>query len=98
MDPSREEKIAAADPSRDEKIVASAPDPDNAGDDENLKVDPMDTARVIDRAAERKLCLKFDVRLIPVLAIMCMFTYLARGKIEALPLSFICHWPILTFA
>jgi hypothetical protein len=65
MDPSRE------DPSRDEKIIASAPGPDNIGDDENLKVDPIDTARVIDKTAERKLCLKFDVRLMPVLAIMC---------------------------
>jgi hypothetical protein len=30
-----------------------------------------DTARVIDHQAERKLCRKFDVRILPVLAVMC---------------------------
>lgn len=30
-----------------------------------------ETARVLDKAAERRLCLKFDVRLMPVLALMC---------------------------
>jgi hypothetical protein len=30
-----------------------------------------ETARVVDRIAERQLCRKFDVRLMPVLAIMC---------------------------
>ena len=30
-----------------------------------------DTARVVDHIAERALCRKFDVRLMPVLAIMC---------------------------
>lgn len=28
-------------------------------------------ARVVDHVAERKLCWKFDIRLMPVLAIMC---------------------------
>lgn len=30
-----------------------------------------DTARVLDHKAERSLALKFDIRLMPVLAIMC---------------------------
>ena len=33
--------------------------------------DDYETARVIDHQAERALCRKFDVRLMPVLAIMC---------------------------
>ena len=36
-------------------------------------VDQADTAHVLDKAAERRLCFKFDVRLMPVLAIMCKF-------------------------
>lgn len=30
-----------------------------------------ETARIVDHIAERQLCRKFDVRLMPVLAIMC---------------------------
>lgn len=30
-----------------------------------------ETARVVDHVAERKLCRKFDIRLLPVLAVMC---------------------------
>ena len=30
-----------------------------------------ETARVVDHIAERQLCRKFDVRLMPVLAVMC---------------------------
>lgn len=41
-------------------------------DDNGSKaVDHVETARVIDKAAERRLCLKFDIRLMPVLALMC---------------------------
>jgi hypothetical protein len=32
---------------------------------------PDETARVLDHAAETKLALKFDVRILPVLAVMC---------------------------
>jgi hypothetical protein len=36
-------------------------------------VDPLhDVARVIDHKAERALCRKFDLRLLPNLAFMCM--------------------------
>lgn len=36
--------------------------------------DDEETARVVDHIAERQLCRKFDVRLMPVLAIMCKFS------------------------
>lgn len=29
------------------------------------------TARVLDHPAERSLCFKFDIRILPVLAVMC---------------------------
>lgn len=32
---------------------------------------PAESARIVDHIAERQLCRKFDVRLMPVLAIMC---------------------------
>lgn len=51
---------------------------DHKDDKENGSINdvPVDTevaetARVVDRIAERQLCRKFDVRLMPVLAIMC---------------------------
>lgn len=36
--------------------------------------DQAHTAHVLDKVAERRLCFKFDVRLMPVLAIMCKFS------------------------
>lgn len=45
---------------------------------------PLESARVVDHAAERKLCLKFDVRMLPVLAVMCK---------EFIPL----HFPFFSF-
>lgn len=30
-----------------------------------------ETAEVIDHKAERRLCLRFDIRILPVLAVMC---------------------------
>ncbi|KAM4062742.1 major facilitator superfamily protein [Hirsutella rhossiliensis] len=41
-----------------------------------------ETARVIDHAAERSLCLKFDVRILPVLAIMYLFNALDKGNLS----------------
>lgn len=36
------------------------------------KYDDMEvTARVVDHAAERSLAFKFDIRILPVLAVMC---------------------------
>jgi transposase-like protein len=40
-------------------------------DDTLPDVTEGETARVVDHIAERQLCRKFDVRLMPVLAIMC---------------------------
>ncbi len=34
-----------------------------------------ETARIVDHAAERALCRKFDFRLLPVLALMCKSTF-----------------------
>ncbi|KAK2072611.1 hypothetical protein P8C59_006953 [Phyllachora maydis] len=42
----------------------------------------VDTARVIDRAAEARLCRKFDVRILPVLAVMYLFNALDKGNIS----------------
>jgi hypothetical protein len=38
-----------------------------------LKDSFPETARVLDHEAERALCRKFDFRLLPILAFMCMF-------------------------
>ena len=35
--------------------------------------DEYQTARITDHRAERKLCFKFDIRLLPVIAIMCPY-------------------------
>ncbi|KAK0388078.1 hypothetical protein NLU13_4322 [Sarocladium strictum] len=39
------------------------------------------TAQVIDHEAEKKLCWKFDIRLMPVLAIMYLFNALDKGNL-----------------
>lgn len=39
-----------------------------------------DTARVVDPIAERRLCRKFDIRLLPVLAVMCELHYISNLK------------------
>lgn len=49
--------------------------------DEYAKNEPCDdtsraAAAAVDQAAERSLCFKFDVRLMPVLSIMCKFASL----------------------
>ncbi|EQL02944.1 Major facilitator superfamily transporter [Ophiocordyceps sinensis CO18] len=41
-----------------------------------------ETARVVDRAAERSLCFKFDVRILPVLAVMYLFNALDKGNLS----------------
>lgn len=49
-------------------------DKENALFDDTVDVEDRNdatTARVVDHIAERQLCRKFDVRLMPVLAIMC---------------------------
>lgn len=39
------------------------------------------TARVLDHAAEVKLCRKFDVRILPILAVMYLFNALDKGNL-----------------
>lgn len=41
-----------------------------------------DVARVIDHKAERALCRKFDIRLMPVLALMYLFNALDKGNLS----------------
>ncbi|KAG6037829.1 hypothetical protein E4U41_004698, partial [Claviceps citrina] len=41
-----------------------------------------DDTRVIDQAAERSLCFKFDLRLMPLLAIMYLFNALDKGNLS----------------
>ncbi|KAL6870355.1 major facilitator superfamily domain-containing protein [Trichoderma novae-zelandiae] len=40
-----------------------------------------ETARVVDHPAERALCFKFDIRILPVLAIMYLFNALDKGNL-----------------
>ncbi|KAI6356032.1 hypothetical protein MCOR25_007986 [Pyricularia grisea] len=44
--------------------------------------DQSETARVLDHAAERALCRKFDVRLMPVLAFLYLLNALDKGNIS----------------
>lgn len=37
-----------------------------------------DLAPVVDHKAERRLCRRFDIRLLPILAIMCRLSFLSR--------------------
>lgn len=51
----------------------SKDDKTNVVVDDNVTkaVGQAETARVLDKAAERRLCFKFDVRILPMLALMC---------------------------
>lgn len=40
-----------------------------------------DVVRVIDHKAERALCRKFDLRLLPILAFMCMYALDSVGNL-----------------
>lgn len=41
-----------------------------------------DVARVIDHQAERSLCRKFDIRLLPIIATMYLFNALDKGNLS----------------
>ncbi|POR34769.1 Putative transporter [Tolypocladium paradoxum] len=41
----------------------------------------VETARVVDHGAERSLCFKFDIRILPVLAVMYLFNALDKGNL-----------------
>ncbi|KAK0733213.1 MFS transporter [Lasiosphaeria miniovina] len=40
-----------------------------------------ETARVVDRIAERQLCRRFDIRILPVLAVMYLFNAIDKGNL-----------------
>lgn len=40
-----------------------------------------ETARVVDHAAERRLCFKFDMRILPMLAVMYLFNAIDKGNL-----------------
>ncbi|UKZ67056.1 uncharacterized protein TrAtP1_008219 [Trichoderma atroviride] len=40
-----------------------------------------ETARVVDHPAERALCFKFDIRILPILALMYLFNALDKGNL-----------------
>ncbi|KAF4119548.1 Major Facilitator Superfamily [Geosmithia morbida] len=67
------EKKAGVDPEKDESGSAIVNDADAGSIGE--------TAHVIDHVAERKLCFKFDIRLMPVLAVMYLFNALDKGNL-----------------
>lgn len=73
----------AAHPLEVTKSAGSLPQKDlDAADVESSKnvegVVVADTARVLDHKAEVKLCRKFDIRILPVLACMCKSTRQAQ--------------------
>ena len=57
--------------SKDDKENAIFDDASRDINDVPDAADMAETACVVDHIAERQLCRKFDVRLMPVLAIMC---------------------------
>lgn len=67
-------------PTRDAKVVA-----DGEGSDlESSQSGPgivAETARVLDHAAEVRLCRKFDIRILPFLAVMYLFNALDKGNL-----------------
>lgn len=50
----------------DDKVNSLVDDVEGVRDGET-----EETAQIVDHIAERQLCFKFDIRLMPVLAIMC---------------------------
>lgn len=54
-------------------------DGQEAFDKETGEVAVAETARVVDHAAERRLCRKFDLRILPVLAVMCKCVVLTKS-------------------
>ncbi|KAK2750357.1 hypothetical protein FQN57_003837 [Myotisia sp. PD_48] len=53
----------------------------SSGDGADEVDDTNETARVLDHKAERSLCFKLDIRLMPVLAIMYLFNALDKGNL-----------------
>lgn len=66
---------------RDEDIKKNPYTSDADPEAENTVVGISGTAQIIDHAAERALCRKFDFRLLPVLATMYLFNALDKGNL-----------------
>jgi len=65
---------------RDEDIKKNPYSVDADPESESV-VGAVGPAQVVDHAAERALCRKFDFRLLPVLAIMYLFNALDKGNL-----------------
>ena len=71
-DGKKKDDVPAVDPSvKDGETVSASPDSNTGSSNSALGLINHDTARVLDHRAERALCRKFDIRLLPVLAMMC---------------------------
>ncbi|KAI0006318.1 putative MFS transporter [Xylariaceae sp. FL0662B] len=66
------------DSTRKDPVLCNADSNDNASSHDVI---PGETVHVIDVAAERALCRKFDLRLLPVLAVMYLFNALDKGNL-----------------
>ncbi|GJN71820.1 MFS transporter [Purpureocillium lilacinum] len=72
---------------RDEVDAVAATQSKGGDDVDHIESGPKDgmmaeTARVLDPVAERKLAFKFDIRLLPVLAVMYLFNALDKGNLS----------------
>lgn len=65
----------------DKEVDVKSPYSIEAGDSDPAVDQAYGTAAVVDHVAERKLCRKFDFRLLPVLAIMYLFNALDKGNL-----------------
>ncbi|KAK3939962.1 putative mfs transporter protein [Diplogelasinospora grovesii] len=71
-----------------EEMVAGGEEPlgkkgdvSDVEDSRHSEVIVAETARVVDHVAERKLCRKFDIRILPFLAVMYLFNALDKGNL-----------------
>ncbi|KAK3384042.1 MFS transporter [Lasiosphaeria ovina] len=71
---------------KEESVISDAERDTDAGgqaiaihDEETAE--SAETARVVDRIAERQLCRKFDIRILPVLAVMYLFNAIDKGNL-----------------
>ncbi|KAK3314383.1 major facilitator superfamily domain-containing protein [Apodospora peruviana] len=70
-------------PEKEDLGVVSDAEREAAGSvhDDMHTEESAETARVIDRIAERQLCRKFDFRILPVLAVMYLFNAIDKGNL-----------------
>lgn len=71
--------MASPPPRHDTKTAELEAFPDEANKkDATSSAYVEDVARVVDHKAERALCRRFDIRILPILAIMCEYVWLTR--------------------